>query len=192
MTFAPGGAWEPTYVRVVPYTKSNYGFSPNPPGDGVRLWGPAATDDLDVVDSVDFGPATQGRSFTYDSIAGEFGVLSSLDIDGAFRAATADDVGSPGTNTGPVVVTVVEQPISVLANPGDMVTFSVRHRGLPRPTFQWHHDGVAIPGARFTSYTVDSVQVSDAGTYSVVLSNLFQVVTSITETLTVSTTNVPP
>jgi len=181
-----------TNTRVVPYTNDGFGFSGKAPGDGVRLWGPAATNDLDVIDSVDFGPATRGSSFTYDSITGEWGVLSTLGIAGAFRAATADDIGSPGTNSGPVPITIVEQPTSALANPGDAITLTVGYRGLPRPTFQWFHDEVPIPGARFESYTAPSAQVADGGNYDVVLSNVFQVVTSASATLTVSSDPVAP
>ena len=181
-----------TNIQVVPYTNDGFGFSAQSPGDGVRLWGPTATNNLDVIDSVDFGPATRGRSFTYDSVTGEWGVLSTLGVEGAFQAATADDIGSPGTNPGPVAITVVEQPTPKLANPGDAITFAVAYRGLPRPTFQWFHNGAPIPGARLLSYTLASAQMADGGSYYVVLSNVFQVVTSATATLTVSTNPVAP
>lgn len=179
-----------TNVQVIPYPSSGYGFAEL--GDTVFLWPPDAVDEADFVDFFDFSQATRGSSFTYDSITGEWGVPSVLGVGGAFQAETADDLGSPGTHTGPVALSFSEQPISVLANPGDTATFSVRHRGLPRPTFQWFHNGTPIVGARFPTYTVASAQLTDAGAYVVVLSNYFQVVTSAIATLTVSTNPDPP
>jgi len=182
-------------VRVIPYTNSGYGFSSDAFGDGVRLWGPSAVNDAndeDVVDSVDFGAATRGQSFTYDPITGQFGVLSSLNHPGAFRAVTADDIGSPGTNSGAVKLSFVTHPTNQFVNPGDTVTFSVSFRGLPRPTFQWLRNGAPISGARFPTYTVGSVADEHAGRYEVVLSNIFEVVTSTPAILTLNTTSVPP
>lgn len=149
-------------------------------------------DDADAVDFVNFGQATPGFSFTYDSVTGGWGVPGIAGIDGAFKAATADDVGSPGANTGRVRLSFAEEPFSILANPGDAAAFSVRYRGLPRPTFQWFHNGAPIPGARSPTYTVPGVQTGHAGSYSVVLSNYFQILASATATLTISTTSAPP
>ena len=177
-------------VRVIPYPSTGYGFAAG--GDTVFLWPPGAVADADFVDVFDFGPAMPGFSFTYDSITGELGVPSVLGIGGAFRAATADDIGSPGTNTRPVALSFAEQPVSVIANPGDAVNFRVRHRGLPRPSFQWFHDNVPIPGARASSNTLASAQPADAGSYFVVLSNYFQVITSATAILTLNTHPEPP
>jgi len=177
-------------VQVIPYTNTGYGLAQS--GDAVFLWGSDAVDEADLLDFVEFGKATPGSSFTYDSITGEWGVPSVPGVGGAFRAATADDIGSPGTNTGPIVLSVAEQPVSVLANPGDTVIFSVRHRGVPRPSFQWFHNDVAIPGARSSSYTVADAQLAIAGPYHVVLSNYFQVISSSNASLTVSTSPVPP
>ena len=184
-----------TNVQVIPYTNVGYGFSSAAFGDGIRLWGPSAiynANDADVIDSVDFGAATRGQSFTYDPITGQFGVLSSLSHPGVFRAVTADDIGSPGTNSGAVKLSFVTHPTNRFVNPGDTVTFGVGFRGLPRPSFQWFHNGAPIAGARFPTYTVESVQGEHAGTYEVALSNIFEVRTSSPAILTLNTTSVPP
>src|SRR5882672_908940 len=97
-------------VQVIPYTNTGYGLAQS--GDAVFLWGSDAVDEADLLDFVEFGKATPGSSFTYDSITGEWGVPSVPGVGGAFRAATADDIGSPGTNTGPIVLSVAEQPVS--------------------------------------------------------------------------------
>lgn len=39
------------------------------------------------------------------------------------------------------------------------------HANPPGVTYQWFKDGVAIPGATNTTYTIPAVQASDAGTY---------------------------
>lgn len=179
-------------VRVIAYTNTGFGLSGISPGDGVRLWSPGATSDADVVDSVDFGPAVQGFSFTYDALTGEWGALSSPGVGGAFRARSADDIGSPGANAGPVQLKVVEPPASVLANPGDSVSFSIKYHGLPRPVFQWFHDGNSVPAGRSAEHVIVDAQPSDAGEYRVVLSNAFQVVTSAPATLTLGSRPVPP
>ena len=71
----------------------NPGFSSC--GDGIRIYDPA----LNLVDTIDFDGAVSGRSFVYDTNSGVFGALSTLGQGGACRAATADNVGSPGVTT---------------------------------------------------------------------------------------------
>ena len=180
-------------VQVVPFPPgTGYGLSGDPPGDGLRLWGPAAVNDEDLVDSVDFGSATRGQSFTYDPITGEFGVLSSTNMSSVFKAYTADDFGSPGTTSGRVPIRFAKEPDSLTNNPGDSVTFAARHWGMPRPTFQWFHNGMPIPGARSPSLTINGVQANHAGPYTVQLSNAFEVITSATATLTLNTIPMAP
>jgi len=55
-------------------------------------------------------------------------------------------------------------------------------------TYQWYKDGKAISGATASSYTIKSVKASDAGKYTVKVSNSAGSVTSSAATLTV---NVP-
>jgi hypothetical protein len=60
-------------------------------------------------------------------------------------------------------------PISQDVFDGDSVTFSVNTGGNTNLTFQWTFDGTAISGATNSSYTIDSVQDSDAGDYAVII-----------------------
>ena len=62
-------------------------------------------------------------------------------------------------------------PLSQDVYDGDSVTFYVNTGGNTNLTFQWTFDGVAIPGATNSSYTIDSVQDSDAGDYAVIISD---------------------
>lgn len=177
-------------VQVIPYVDSGYGLAAT--GDSLSIWSPSAVDDADVVDLVILGLATPGSSFTYDSSTGQWGVTSTLGIDGARRAATSNDIGSPGAHSGPALCRIVGQPVSVIVNLMDRVQFDVSYYGVPRPTLQWFHNGLPIAGARYSSCVVSSVEEVHAGTYHVVLSNSFQVVTSAPAVLTLSTDPSPP
>ncbi|MEP6663616.1 MAG: immunoglobulin domain-containing protein, partial [Verrucomicrobiota bacterium] len=65
------------------------------------------------------------------------------------------------------------QPLSQTSNIGSNVTFTVAATGTPSPSFQWRWDGIPgnIPGATSTSLTVTNVQTTNAGNYSVVVTN---------------------
>lgn len=71
------------------------------------------------------------------------------------------------------------------------MTFSVSATGGSL-SYQWSKDGVAITGAGSSSYTIRSVASTDAGTYSVVVTNTVDGVTyaatSSNATLTVTQT----
>ena len=62
-------------------------------------------------------------------------------------------------------------PLSQDVYDGDSVTFCVDTGGNTNLTFQWTFNGVAIAGATNSSYTIDSVQDSDAGYYAVIISD---------------------
>ena len=59
-------------------------------------------------------------------------------------------------------------------------------------TYQWYKDGVAINGATGSSYTIMSVKASDAGSYTVMVSNSAGSVTSDVATLTVESSGTQP
>lgn len=168
------GASLPTDVKVVFYTGN--GLSSG--GDGLRLWSPSAQSAAEVVDSVDFGEAARGVSFTYDPVTGEFGVLSTNQVSGAFKALATDDVGSPGRAPGPVPVSIVGQPTDVVVNPGDTATLEVTVRGRPRGTFQWHFKDSPIEGATNTSLRIMNAQSATSGAYHVTVNNGARTVTS--------------
>lgn len=157
----------PASVRLVFYTGN--GLSSG--GDGIRLWGPEAQQSSDVIDSVDFGEAMRGSSFTYDPVTGEFGVVSTNGVNGTVKAATTDDVGSPGRTTGPTALTISSQPVDTVVNPGDSATFSVAVRGRPRGRFQWYYQNAPIPGATHSTLSLSNVQSAVAGAYYVIVDN---------------------
>lgn len=87
-------------------------------------------------------------------------------------------------NSGPAITT---QPVSDTVTAGANVTFSVVATGTPAPTYQWRKGGVAISGATSSTYVLNSVQSSAAGSYDVVVTNTVGSVTSSAATLIVNT-----
>lgn len=88
---------------------------------------------------------------------------------------------TPGST--PPAITTQPQGQSVTA--GANVTFSATASGSTTLTYQWRKDGVDIPGATSSSYTISGVQPPLAGLYSVVVTNPFGSATSGNATLTV-------
>jgi hypothetical protein len=184
-----GAANLPANLQVLFYSGNGLSAS----GDSVVLWAPTATSDADYVDRADFGEAVRGHSFTYDT-NGLFGIVSSNGVGGAFKAVTADDEGSPGKTTGPVALGFVQQPSPASATlpAGSDATFTVIAKGLPRPHFQWRFNGTNIDGAIQSTLIVANLQATNAGNYSVILSNGVSTVTSSNAVLAVTTSPVAP
>lgn len=92
-------------------------------------------------------------------------------------------VAIQGTNTPPAIST---QPQSQNILVGATAAFSTSATGTPPLLFQWRKDGIPIVGATNSAFFLSLVQASDAGGYSVVVSNSLSSVTSFTATLTIS------
>jgi Ig-like domain-containing protein/putative Ig domain-containing protein len=118
------------------------------------------------------------------------------------------DNGSPAlsaTNSFQVIVSnpstppqITSQPVSVTNNAGASASFTITATGTS-PSYQWFKNGgIAlanggnITGANSTSLTLANVSTSDAGNYSVTVSNPAGSVSSATASLTVIDTNSPP
>ena len=84
---------------------------------------------------------------------------------------------------GAAPATITSQPVSQVASIGSSVTFSVTATGLPVPTYQWNFNGVPLSGATNSTLILPNVQVTNAGSYNVVVSNSLATVTSTTVTL---------
>ena len=82
---------------------------------------------------------------------------------------------------------ITTQPASQTAPVGSDVTFSVVATGTAPLSYQWKKDGGDISGATSATLTLTNVQLTDAGSYSVVVSNSVGVATSNPATLTVTT-----
>lgn len=84
---------------------------------------------------------------------------------------------------------IASQPVGQTVNPGASATFSVTATGTAPMSYQWRFNSTNIAGATSASYTKANVQATNAGNYSVVVSNLAGTVTSSTAILAV---NSPP
>ena len=82
--------------------------------------------------------------------------------------------------------TISTQPGNLSAIEGCVATLSVTATGGDNLTYQWKKDGVDIDGAVDSTYTIPSAQASDAGSYTVVVSNENGDVTSGAATLAVN------
>ncbi len=78
-------------------------------------------------------------------------------------------------NIGPSITT---QPLSHPAFVGGSVSFICVVSGAPIPTYQWQKGGINIPGANASTLTLPNVQLSDAGSYALVATNVAGAVTS--------------
>src|SRR5262249_41096119 len=86
----------------------------------------------------------------------------------------------------PTPPSITTQPASQNAQAGSNVTFSVVAGGTAPLGYQWKKDGADIPGATGATLTLTNVQLSDAGSYGVEVSNNAGVATSDPATLTVT------
>ncbi len=91
----------------------------------------------------------------------------------------------------PVPPSISMQPNGASLYVGNTASFIVYYTGDYPMTFQWYKDGVAIENATTSNYTIASVALSDAGSYTVKISNAVGDVTSNPAVLTV-TAPVPP
>ena len=114
---------------------------------------------------------------------------------GSYRVVVGNSFGSITsaaatlTVNNPVAPSFTTQPQNQTVNIGQTATFSAAATGSPSPSYQWRKNGANISGATASSYTVSNVQLTHAGTYDVVASNLGGNVPSSGATLTV---NGPP
>ena len=119
--------------------------------------------------------------------AGEYAVVVSNFAGSTTSDAVRLDVSVP--------LSITTQPASQSATAGDPVNFSVIASGSAPITYQWQLDGTDVAGATAATYQIASAQVSDEGSYTVVVSNPLGSETTSTAALTliaVPTVNAGP
>lgn len=91
------------------------------------------------------------------------------------NVATPTGVISNGVNlsvgTGVSNVVATRNPASTNLAVGQSVTFSFTADGAPFTSIQWRKDGSPISGATEANYTIDSLNSSHSGSYTVAVSN---------------------
>lgn len=116
---------------------------------------------------------------------------------GSYTVTATNSVGSTTSSAARVTVqppvapkiSSVSGAVSVAA--GDSFNLSVYASGTYPLSYQWRKDGVALTGATNSYYTKSSVQASDAGAYTVVVSNAQGSVTSSSVAVTVTNARPP-
>ncbi|HJV49454.1 MAG TPA: immunoglobulin domain-containing protein [Geothrix sp.] len=101
--------------------------------------------------------------------AGRYDVVVTNTLNGTVSSATSG-AALLQVNVPPAIS---QQPASQTLVQGRQATFSVGASVLPGGSlsYQWRKGGVALSGGTAASYTLASVQASDAGSYDVLLSN---------------------
>jgi uncharacterized repeat protein (TIGR03803 family) len=89
---------------------------------------------------------------------------------------------SGGDANGDGTVFAISSPVVTL---GSSAVFSVTATGSPTPTYQWYFNGNPISGATSATLTLTNVNASNAGSYTVVVSNAYGSVTSNAALLTI-------
>ena len=117
------------------------------------------------------------------------------------RALTAGEietiynVGASGKCLSGTPPTILAQPISQVVTSGDNVSFSVLAAGTRPLSYQWMLNGINLAAGMASSLSLSNVQPSDAGTYSVLVSNSAGAVLSSNAILTMTISppcGVPP
>ncbi|MBI5802424.1 MAG: immunoglobulin domain-containing protein [Verrucomicrobia bacterium] len=142
------------------------------------------------------GPFTYQWRFGGTNIVGataaSFGLASALTNNaGNYSVVITSPYGSVTSSNALLTVRVppfiITQPLSQSVVAGITVTFTVVAGGDPALTYQWRFNGAAITGATGTTLTLPGVQATQAGDYSVVVTNPYGTATSANATLTVKT-----
>jgi endonuclease/exonuclease/phosphatase family metal-dependent hydrolase len=96
-------------------------------------------------------------------------------------------VSTVSSNTAPVITS---QPQSQTVSPGSNATFTVSTYGTAPLAYQWLFNNTNLPGATTNFFTLNNVQFTNSGNYTVLITNLYGSITSSIAVLTVS--NFPP
>ena len=121
-------------------------------------------------------------------------VISSGDNGAVFTVVVSNGAGTVTSNNATLTVTaaagspaITTQPAAQTVTEGQTATFSVVATGNALLNYQWKKNGIDIPGATSSAYTIPATSIGDSGAvYSVVVTNSAGSVTSEGATLTVN------
>jgi glucose/arabinose dehydrogenase len=96
---------------------------------------------------------------------------------------------SSSSDTEPPAIT--DEPNNVLAAIGQTATFTVSATGAQPLSYQWKKNGSNIAGANSATFSIATVQQSDAGNYAVTVYNNYGTVNSSNATLSINSNSLP-
>jgi len=131
------------------------------------------------------GSALPGATSTTYSIAS-----AKLSDAGTYAVRASNSVGVT-TSVGAVITiaappTISAAPAATTIAAGGQISLSVAASGTPAPTYQWQKNGSNLAGATQATLTIAAAAPTDAGTYSVVVTNSAGSVTSVPVLVTVN------
>ena len=83
---------------------------------------------------------------------------------------------------------IVTQPAGQSANGGQQILLNVGATAVPDPSYQWLQNGTPVPGATNSTLIINSANVTNAGMYSVIVTNIAGSVSSSNAVVTVGNT----
>ena len=105
--------------------------------------------------------------------------LASIEIASIYQSSSAGKC--------PLPPTIATQPTNQTGLLGSTAVFSVAAYGTPSLAYQWNFDGTNIAGATNSLLTLTNVQLSQAGSYAVTISNDAGLTNSVNASFTVVT-----
>ena len=110
---------------------------------------------------------------------------------GSYSVVVTNSSGSVSSGSATLTVntpvSITSQPASVTVTSGSSASFSVTATGTAPLTYQWKKDGTSITGGTSSTYTIPAATATNAGTYSVVVTNLLGSLSSASATLSINT-----
>jgi hypothetical protein len=126
--------------------------------------------------------ATSATYSLTSAAVGDAGTYTVVVTNGA--GSVTSNAATLTINTPPAITT---QPSAATVTAGSAASFSVVATGTVPLSYQWRKDGAAISSATSSTYTIASTKTTDAGSYTVVVTNSAGSVTSsAAATLTVN------
>ncbi len=163
------------YTLVLRYTAAT---------PATTLWiNPASEDSVtDRADATDQATVLGISAFALrqSNSGGGMGVLA---LDDLIVATTFAEARPPALNLPPIIV---QLPQDQTIAEGSTAIFAVTATGTPPLSYQWQHNGVALPGETTDRLVLGKVVPAQAGDYTVTVTNLHGATSSAPATLTVT------
>jgi hypothetical protein len=151
--------------------------------DGAAYPAPPYTNSFSFTTALAIGARGDNRTISFlgqiDELSFYNRALSNTEVQAIYNASVS---GKCPTLFPPVILL---QPTNRTALVGDTVTFNISAVSSLALGYQWRREGVDLPGRTAASLTLNNVQVTNAGNYSVVVTNAGGPVTSSNALLTI-------